>query len=319
MSKILIMIVAVAVVAFLGLSAMRQIAGKRINLPAEGSREASTLKHSIPLDEIVDGGPGKDGIPSIDRPKFITLTEAQKQLKPQGLGLIVSLDGEHRFYPYQILVWHELVNDTIGEQPILVSFCPLCGSGLVFDRRVNGETIEFGVSGKLHNSDLLMYDRKTDSLWQQILGEAVVGPLTGTKLVQIEANVTPLDVFAQKFPRGTVLSRDTGFDRNYDRTPYGNYDENREIFFPVSATDERLHPKARVLGIETAGKFKAYPEDRLKKQRTISDSFAGRELRLDYNDGLVTIKDTQSNQAIAPIYTFWFAWYAFHPDTELYQ
>lgn len=313
--SIVLILIAVGVI---GLFVYRQATVQRFELPRERTSEAAGVKHSIPLDEIVNGGPGKDGIPSIDAPKFISVIQAQKELKADGLGLLVSLEGEDRFYPYQILVWHELVNDVVQGQPILVSFCPLCGSGLVFDRRVNGEAVEFGVSGKLHNSDLLMYDRKTDSLWQQILGEAVVGPMTGTRLTQLEASVIPLNMFAQKFPNGNVLSRQTGFTRNYDRTPYGDYDSNQDIFFPVSKTDARLHPKARIVGISIADKYKAYPEDTLKSKGSITDSFAGREVRLEYRDGLIGVTDL-TGKKIVPTYTFWFAWFAFHPDTDLYQ
>lgn len=290
-----------------------------IMLPKENSQAASALKHSIPLDEIFDGGPGKDGIPSIDRPKFIALAEAKSEFKPEGLGLVVSLNGEDRFYPYQILVWHELVNDQIGQTPVLVSFCPLCGSGLVFERKINGEAVEFGVSGKLHNSDLLMYDRKTDSLWQQILGEAVVGELTGAQLKQLDAGVIPFKIFAQKFPQGKVLSKDTGFSRDYDTGPYGNYDESNTIIFPVKNQDKRLLPKTRVLGIALNGKFKAYPVDVLRDKNQITDSLAGHKLELNYNDGLVKIFDQTENKEIIPINNFWFAWFAFHPDTELYR
>lgn len=279
----------------------------------------SAIKHSIPLEEIYDGGPGKDGIPSIDDPKFISVSEAKQEFQPDGLGLAVSLNGEDRFYPYQILVWHELVNDKIGETPILVSFCPLCGSGLVFERKINGEEVEFGVSGKLHNSDLLMYDRKTDTLWAQILGEAVVGELTGTQLKQLEANVIPFKVFAEKFSNGKVLSKETGFARNYNTGPYGNYDQSSDLFFPVSKQDNRLPVKTRVLGIEVEGKFKAYVIEKLALNQKIVDQFNGHVLDLAYNDGVVVIRDNTTNQTIFPVNTFWFAWFAFHPDTELYQ
>lgn len=305
----------------LGVVLYRMSTPRRASFPVDRSTSSTTetVKHSIPLDEIYEGGPGKDGIPSIDSPRFISVSEAQGDFNAEGLGLVVSLNGEDRFYPYQILVWHELVNDQIGDVPILVSFCPLCGSGLVFDRRVNGETLEFGVSGKLHNSDLLMYDRKTDTLWQQLLGEAVVGPLTGTKLTQLEANVVPFSVFSQKFPEGRVLPKDTGFSRDYERAPYDDYDTNESIYFPVSGSDDRIHPKTRVLGITIDGRYKAYPEEIIASKGVLTDTFNGRSVQLEYKDGFITVKDTTDSTEIVPVHTFWFAWFAFHPDTELLE
>jgi len=276
------------------------------------------VKHLISLDEIYDGGPGKDGIPSIDSPKFVSVDEALKTFQKSGFGLSVELNGEARFYPYQILVWHELINDKFGDFPVLVSFCPLCGSGLVFDRRVNGQEVEFGVSGKLHNSDLLMYDRKTDTLWAQILGKAVVGPLTGMQLKQLPASVVDFETFSQKFKNGKVLSKNTGFNRNYDTGPYGNYDTNDSIYFPIKNSDSRLHSKTRVLGIEIDGQFKAYTLEDIEEKGVIQDTFNNHQLEIKYNGGFVEIKDKTTNQSLVPVNTFWFGWFAFHPDTEVY-
>lgn len=312
-------IVLVILLLLLGAFVMYQRLNHKISIPKAGTPEADQIKHLIPLDEIYDGGPGKDGIPSIDNPEFISLAEAKKEFQANGLGLVVSLNGEDRFYPYQILVWHELVNDKVGDTPILVSFCPLCGSGLVFDRRVNGEEVEFGVSGKLHNSDLLMYDRKTDSLWAQILGKAVVGQLTGTQLTQIEASVVEFKTFADKFPNGKVLSKKTGFSRNYETGPYGNYDNSEEIIFPVSQQNNRLHPKTRVIGIEINGKYKAYPIESVQEKGSISDTLGEDKVQLEYNDGLIQIMNVTSGSEIIPVNTFWFGWFAFHPDTEVYE
>ncbi|MFN7088796.1 MAG: DUF3179 domain-containing (seleno)protein, partial [Candidatus Paceibacteria bacterium] len=140
------------------------------------------VKHSIPLDAIMGGGPPKDGIPSIDHPKFISVQEASNFLSDEEPGIAIEIGKVNRFYPFQILVWHEIVNDLINDQRVLITYCPLCLSGIVFDPLVKGERVEFGTSGKLWNSNLVMYDRKTDSLWSQILGEAIVGEMTGTRL-----------------------------------------------------------------------------------------------------------------------------------------
>ena len=277
------------------------------------------VKHSIPLEDILDGGPGKDGIPSIDQPKFIGVNEAKSVFKEDGQGLVVSIGSDSRFYPYQILVWHELVNDTVGGTPVLVSYCPLCNSGIVFERKINSEVAGFGVSGKLYNSDLLMYDRKTDSLWSQISGEAVVGPLTGAGLTQLEANVITLQVFSKKFPQGKVLSKDTGFTRDYERNPYGNYSQTKETLFPVNQEDSRLNPKTVVYGIEVGGNFKAYPEEVLKAKGLIKDALNSHAIELSYNEGLIEINDITAGMNILVKPSFWFAWFAFHPSTEVYR
>ncbi len=281
--------------------------------------QSGQIKHSIPLDEIFDGGPGKDGIPSIDHPKFITTAQAKNDLQLDGSGLAVSINGDSRFYPYQILVWHEIANDTVGGTPVLVSYCPLCNTGIVFERKINGETVEFGVSGKLYNSDLLMYDRKTESLWSQILGQAVVGLLTGTELKQLEADDISLQTFIQKYPQGKVLSKDTGFARDYDRNPYGNYSQTNDTLFPVKRQDSRLTPKAVIYGVEVNGTFKAYPKETLKIRGTVSDIVNGHKIEIRYNDGLISISDITGGMNVLAKPSFWFAWFAFHPDTELYK
>lgn len=189
----------------------------------------------------------------------------------------------------------------------------------MFERKLDGQGVEFGVSGKLYNSDLLMYDRKTESLWSQILGEAVVGDLTGAKLKQLPADVLPFKLFAQKFPQGQVLSKDTGFGRDYERSPYGNYDRSDQLYFPVSQQDNRLFAKTRVVGIEVSNQYKAYPIDLLKQKGEIKDSLAGHELLVTYNAGAIKITDQTTRQELVPTYTFWFGWFAFHPNTKLYS
>jgi len=288
-------------------------------IPEQSNNAATSIKHSIPLDQIYDGGPGKDGIPSIDNPKFISVSQASSDFSLAGLGLSVSFNGEDRFYPYQILVWHEIINDVIRDVPILVTFCPLCGSGLVFDRRVNDQILEFGVSGKLHNSDLLMYDRQTDTLWQQLLGAAVVGPLTGTDLLQLDADVVTFSAFANKFPSGLVLSKETGYVRDYDRTPYQNYDSNSDIYFPVTNLDSRLHPKTRVLGVIIGDKHKAYVEESIRTLGVVTDTFNDKVIKFESKAGFITVTNMTDQTKIIPVYNFWFAWAAFYPETELYQ
>ncbi len=275
----------------------------------------------IPLEDIVDGGPGKDGIPSIDVPKFTDVVAADQSgvFAADGLGISLTEGKAVRFYPFQILVWHEIVNDVIDGRPVAVTYCPLCGTGIVYDRTIDGQAVEFGVSGKLYQSDLLMYDRKTESLWAQIEGRAVVGPLVGQRLRLIEAQNITWQEFRSKYPHGQVLSTDTGFSRNYQSSPYGDYDTSDQLLFPIATRDDRIGLKTRVLGVEVEDKFKAYPVEDILRLKNVTDDFAGRSLRLTANGEEVTITDAKTGQAIVPVHAFWFAWATFHPGTEPYK
>ncbi len=239
----------------------------------------NNIKHSIDLDEIVSGGPPKDGIPSINNPKFESVTAADTYLNDELLGVGIVNGGVERFYPFQILVWHELVNDTINDTPILVSYCPLCGTAIVYDRRVDGETLEFGVSGKLYRSDLLMFDRATDSYWAQVTGEAVVGPHTGSvlDLYPIFENARWGD-WKTQHPNGEVLSRDTGSNRDYTRTPYEGYEDSPHVWFPVGNEDDRLPPKTWVSGVTIGDNAKAYPIEKITEQKLVNDILGDTEL-----------------------------------------
>jgi len=289
---------------------------RRVSIPANANVTAL-----IPLKDIVEGGPGKDGIPSIDAPKFVDATVADQSgvYDPKGLGISLTIGKTTRFYPFQILVWHEIVNDVVDGRPVAVTYCPLCGTGIVYDRTINGQAIEFGVSGKLYQSDLLMYDRKTESLWAQIEGRAVVGLLVGQRLKLVDAQNITWQEFRSKYPNGQVLSTDTGFSRNYQSSPYGDYDTNDQLLFPIETRDGRLGLKTRVLGVELDGQFKAYPVEDLQRLKNVTDDFAGKTLRLTANGEEVTITDATTGQIIAPVHAFWFAWATFHPGTELFS
>jgi hypothetical protein len=197
---------------------------------------------SVPAEEILAGGPRRDGIPALDHPSVLRAAEADWTDDEPVLGVAVA--GEARAYPVAILNWHELVNDTLGGEPILVSFCPLCGTGLVFDRRVGGEVRAFGVSGLLYRSGLLMYDRGSQSLWSQISAEAVTGPLLGQRLRILRARMDQWGRWRRDHPESTVLSRETGHRRDYDRSPYAGYADSRKLIFPASI-DRRYHPTGR--------------------------------------------------------------------------
>jgi len=217
--------------------------------------------------------------------------------------------------------WHEIVNDEINGTPVAVTFCPLCGSALAFERIVDGVITEFGVSGKLHNSDLVMYDRYEGNLWQQITGEAIVGPAArrDEKLKQVPIITTTWKEWKEEHPETEVLSLDTGFTRDYSNYPYGTYEENEELLFGVKGLDKSLHIKAVVYGLEINGKSKAYPETVFEETSVITDTIGDIPIRLERDDsGEVTVTNLETGEEIIPIRLFWFAWAAFHPDTELF-
>lgn len=288
------------------------------------SREISItdgVKHSIPIEDIRAGGPPKDGIPSIDNPKFTSVSEGNEFLEDEGIGVAVSLNGIDRFYPHQITVWHEIVNDNVGGTPALITYCPLCGTGIVFDPVINGEDVEFGTSGKLWNSNLVMYDRKTDTYWSQVLGEAIVGELTGMRLTRLPYDNIRWKDWKKAHPDGEVLSRDTGYFRNYLSGPYGDYATNTDIYFPVDNTDDRYHSKEPTFGITLDGLHKAYTIEELDKSLgKFVDNFAGLVLEIDYDKVTQTIdiRRADTKEEVVPDYGFWFSWISVHPDTEVY-
>lgn len=279
------------------------------------------VKHSVPLDQILGGGPAKDGIPSIDTPQFVSVSEADELLNDEGIGVAFSANGIDRFYPNQITVWHEIVNDNVGGQDALISYCPLCGTGIVFEPILDGEAVEFGTSGKLWNSNLVMYDRKTDSYWSQVLGEAIVGELTGLKLKKLPYDNMRWKDWKTQYPNGEVLSSETGHSRDYTRSPYGDYETNTSVYFPVDHTDDRYHEKEVTFGIEIDGLYKAYPLSELQDEaRQFRDIFAGVELMISFDEtnNTVDIRRTDNAEEIVPSYGFWFSWISVHPESEVY-
>ena len=203
-------------------------------------------KHSIDYGDVLSGGPPKDGIPSIDEPKFIKLSEVEDlALTEPVIGLEVN--GVARAYPLRVLTWHEIVNDVIGGVPVAATYCPLCNAAIVFDRRVDGRTLEFGTTGKLRNSDLIMYDRQTDSWWQQFLGEGIVGEMTGKRLKVLPSRLESFEKFAARHPGGEVLVPNDPGMRPYGANPYVGYDDSGFPFLYKGNVPEGIAPLGRVV------------------------------------------------------------------------
>jgi hypothetical protein len=238
-------------------------------------------KSVVPLDQIVSGGPPPDGIPSIDNPKFTSVKEADEILEDSELVVGLNVNGDIRAYPLQILVWHEIVNDDVGGVPVALTYCPLCFTNQVFNRTLeDGNVVEFGTSGKLYNSNLVMYDRASNSLWSQALAQGIVGKYAGVNLQRIPFDVANWKEWKQLYPESKVLSRDTGSSRPYGADPYGDYYTNSEVLFPISNQDNRLGLKEIVIGLENNGQNKAYRLQDIEHNKIINDKISNNPIVL---------------------------------------
>lgn len=288
-----------------------------------GSSNGFDLSNTtLPREQILAGGPPRDGIPAISNPKMIPAEEAD-YLQPDDRIIGVSLNGQSRAYPISILNWHEIVNDEIAGQHIAITYCPLCGTAVAFDATIDGRVTDFGVSGLLYNSDVLLYDRDTESLWSQILGESISGERVGQKLTAIPISHTTWRDWLKRHPQTLLLSDDTGHNRDYRRDPYAGYAQSRSTYFAVNnEAPDTYHPKEIVVGLGVNGVFKAYPFIELDKQgkTRFSDSINGSSFKFtwDSENRSITIADAVG-KPVAAIQGFWFAWFAFHPDTEVFK
>ncbi|PMR72317.1 DUF3179 domain-containing protein [Halomonas heilongjiangensis] len=294
---------------------------------------------------VRSGGPGKDGIPSIDRPRFQSAGEATLEADDKVIG--VYHRDQARAYPQRILVWHEIVNDELGGEALSITYCPLTGTALGFKR---GET-ELGVSGKLVNSNLVMYDRATDSEWPQILGVAIDGPLVGQGLEEFRVFWTTWGAWQARHPETEVLTDQTGFVRNYRRDPYGSYNplggyyapDSRRLF-PVMHRDDRFPPKTEVFGLRGPEGALAITRESLREEGVVDVALGERRYTVIHDPGLdtgwafqnpqgveiqaaeldftaegVTGSGIDSLEAVNGFEAMWFAWAAFYPDTHLYE
>lgn len=274
----------------------------------------------IPKDKVFQGGPPKDGIPSINNPKFVK-ADAANQLDDSEFVLGITLNGIARAYPLPIMNWHEIVNDRFGELPVVVTFCPLCGSGMAFESRLDGRNLTFGVSGLLYNSDVLLYDRETESLWSQLKSQAVSGEYKSRKLKSVPMQHTTWGNWRKQYPNTLVLSFDTGFSRNYSRNPYEGYENIEQTYFPVSFRAKGLHPKEKVIGLKVNGKAMAWPFVELRKAGgKVNDILGGQAITIEFNNQHNSARIiNKEGKELASVTLFWFAWAAFHPQTDLYK
>ena len=286
----------------------------------------------VDLSSIRSGGPPKDGIPSIDKPQFTTVGQAaMKGLAGREPVVSVVIGDEARAYPLRILMWHEIVNDSVGGTPVSVTYCPLCNSAVVLDRRLDGKVLDFGTTGKLRNSDMVMYDRQTESWWQQFLGKGIVGKLAGKKLRMLPMRLESFERFAGRYPGGKVLIPTNEGMRAYGRNPYYRYDSRSAPYFPVGSLPAGVPPLERVVVIgRQAWTFSLLREKRKviageyiivweKGQASALDSAVIRDGR-DVGNIVVQRKGArgQWRDAVHDV-SFAFAFHAFHPDGKIHS
>ncbi len=273
---------------------------------------------SIPKEEIRSGGPGKDGIPALTAPRFVAAGEATF-LRDDDTVVGFAVGTEARAYPIPILNWHEIVNDTVAGQAVVLTYCPLTGSAVAFDRKVGDRTLTFGVSGRLFQSNVLMYDHQSESLWSQLAQRAVSGTMNRRTLRPLPIEVTTWHDWRARRPQTLVLSADTGHSRDYRRDPYADYRLSPEIMFPIGEIDPRLAPKDIVVGVRIGETAKAYPLATLLGG-SFRDEVGGHSLLVDWDPVArrATISEADSGEVLPSVVAYWFAWDAFHPDAELW-
>ena len=276
---------------------------------------------SVPANEIRRGGPPRDGIPSIDDPKFADVADIDF-LKPEDLVFGIEVDGERRAYPLRVLVWHEIVNDVIGEQAVAITYCPLCGTAMAFDRKFGEQTLNFGVSGLLYQSDVLMYDRETESLWSQLAMKSISGTKIGTKLNWLSGELMSWKAWSDRYPKSKLLTTETGHMRSYDHDAYRGYRQTPKLMFPVPQNRTELENKAWVAGVVVDGKAAAFSLDALAdapEQRAIIElSDTPLVIRYHAESRRLTATD-EKGTPVPVVQVYWFAWQAFYPDTVLWR
>jgi hypothetical protein len=274
----------------------------------------------VPREKIHHGGPPKDGIPALINP--ITVPAADVGfLKGDARVVGVIVDDEARAYPLAILNWHEAVNDELAGAPLLVVYCPLCDSVSVLDRRLDGETHEFGISGLLYNSNVLLFDRADDSLWSQLGFAAISGPNAGKSLRHLGWEITTFASWSKRHPDSTVVSFETGYGRDYQTNPYADYFKTDRLMFPVDRKDTRLNPKDRIVAVKLGETVKAYPISEIQRAPggVVRDTIDDQTIVLESDEQTGSVRVAEAPNEALVVHTFWFAWVAFQPQTEVYR
>ncbi len=293
-----------------------------VELPRRAAPSAGSPDELEEISQLItSGGPPPDGIPPVEKPAYVSIPEASKQWQDDAVVDTFTIDGQPRAYPRFVTVWHEIVNESVGGKPIAITYCPLTGSTLVFSAELaDGRATTFGTSGMLYNSNLVMYDRATRSMWPQLLGTAVRGERKGERLREIGgAETTTFGRWKAKFPRGVVLSTDTGHARAYGTWPYGNYETASGVMFPTRFSDDRFHPKKIVVGVRWNGAALAIPKVEFAPRKEARIEVGGRELVAQYDADLeaVRVLDRRTLEPVSVYDVMWFAWFAFNPKTEV--
>lgn len=323
--KGLVVLGGVGTVAAFGSAAVwRSVTAPAAPHPKVGPDRPPSL--DVLTDAVTPGGPGKDGIPAIDRPRFVPAGDAAF-LTDDALVFGLVHRGETRAYPQLVLVWHEIVNDTVAGEPLAVTYCPLTGTTIGFTGVTGGPALTFGTTGNLVNSNLLMYDRETGSEWPQLLGVAIRGPHRGRRLGSVPLVWTTWKAWRARHPHTLVLSTDTGYLRSYGRDPYGSYQTRGgyyvedDPFFPVLATDNRFPAKDVVIGVRIGDATLALHKEFVRQEKAVPAVLAGTSLIASWDEGLDTVRVRHEGSvpgvSADVLDAMWFAWYAFHPDTEV--
>lgn len=302
-----VFLLAAAALASIAADEVREINGFRID------------QATVSQEFLVGGGPERDRIRSVDEPVFLSAEEADGVIAPQVPVIGLRVGMEERAYPVHLIEYHQIVNDSVGGKPVVVTYDPLSGTPLAFVRRAKGKTLAFGVSGLLYNSNFLLYDRETESLWSQFLGRAIAGPMSGQELGRLRVRQETLGQWLKRHPQSRVLSAPEPERINYRVSFYDEYILSDRINFPVHAKDARFHPKRLVVGVVVDGKARAYLDPLVRDAgSSIEDQFAGHTIRIHY-DPETAVFTWDIPDAVEVTESYWLAWKAFHPDTEVWN
>ena len=285
-------------------------------------------KNAVDLSEIVSGGPPKDGIPAIENPLFVELDVAVEKYADKEPVIVLAHHDDTRAYPLSVLTWHEIANDVIGGMPVTVTYCPLCNASIAFSRVVDGRTLDFGTTGRLRNSDLIMYDRQTETWWQQFTGTAIVGELTGSKLTMLPSTVMPFSQFRKRYPQGRVLVPENPSMRRYGSNPYAYYDSSNVPFLYRGEMPEGIDPMERVVIVETEKGAVIWTLNAIR----IAGELELGDVKVSWQPGMASALDTPliadgrdvghlsattNGRGVIHHQTFAFVAHAFHPEIEI--